>query len=94
MSPEDVGKVWGYDLAWLLVLDLVKMGVNQIWEHFKPKDLDFNPAMVHKADEERRSRRQSNCLKGAKGGGLVPDSHKDAMRNSGRMSVSGKTQGN
>lgn len=36
LLPMDVLKVWGYDIAWLLFLDLVKMFASGVWEKFKP----------------------------------------------------------
>merc|ERR1711972_1285706 len=35
MEPKDMALVWGYDICWLLVLDLVKMSANWIWDQYK-----------------------------------------------------------
>merc|ERR1712048_1187678 len=45
MIPFDILAVWVYDIAWLLVLDIVKMIANFIWEKLKSPDIDKNPAL-------------------------------------------------
>jgi len=62
LDPTDVALVWLYDIAWLLALDLVKMGTGALWEKFKPADIDKNPALVHAESQARKSRRASNRL--------------------------------
>jgi len=59
LDPQDMARIWGYDLLWLLFLDLVKMTAGGIWEKFKPADIDRNPALEAK---NRKSRRVSNNL--------------------------------
>merc|ERR1712217_575040 len=54
--------VWIYDLVWLLILDLVKMMAEKIWDHFKPYDLEHNPALVAKQQKKRDSLRRNNSL--------------------------------
>lgn len=62
LEPADVAKIWGYDILWLLALDLVKMGTGALWEKFKPADIDKNPALVHAETQARNNRRASNRL--------------------------------
>merc|ERR1712066_568544 len=62
MEALDVLYVWLYDICWLLILDLVKMGSGAIWEKFKPKQIDMNPALIHEQTKARKSRRASNHL--------------------------------
>lgn len=62
LETKDVLYIWIYDLAWLLALDLVKMGTGALWEKFKPADIDKNPALVHAETQARNSRRASNRL--------------------------------
>merc|ERR1711972_58803 len=57
MLPMDILYVWLYDIAWLLVLDIVKMTAGFIWEKCKPADIDKNPAL---SNLKRQSRRMSN----------------------------------
>eukprot|EP00812_Abedinium_dasypus_P001613 NODE_1194_length_1214_cov_1076.950820.p1 GENE.NODE_1194_length_1214_cov_1076.950820~~NODE_1194_length_1214_cov_1076.950820.p1 ORF type:complete len:328 (+),score=116.93 NODE_1194_length_1214_cov_1076.950820:68-985(+) len=67
MSIGDVGKVWLYDIAWLLVLDLVKMAAEKLWDRLKPWEIEHNPAMVAKAHKDRANRRRTNSLMVRKG---------------------------
>eukprot|EP00913_Durusdinium_trenchii_P017663 g16602.t1 len=60
LSPSDVAKVWLYDIAWLLFLDLVKMTAGRLWDKYKPATIDRNPALQAK---DRNSRRMSNNLR-------------------------------
>merc|ERR1712151_627862 len=62
---QDVVAIWLYDIAWLLVLDIVKMFAGFLWETLKPADIDKNPALSSK---NRRSRRMSNNLMGGAAG--------------------------
>merc|ERR1712019_70487 len=57
MIMKDILYVWLYDIAWLLVLDVVKMTAGFIWEKCKPADIDKNPAL---SNLKRQSRRMSN----------------------------------
>lgn len=59
LEPKDVIFIWVYDFAWLLLLDLVKMFANAIWERFKPADIDSNPALQSK----RRTSRVAGSLR-------------------------------
>merc|ERR1719436_1755603 len=45
MEPTDMGYVWAYDICWLLILDLVKMSANWIWDQYKDPNIDSNPAI-------------------------------------------------
>ena len=56
----DVLKIWGYDIAWLLFLDLVKMTAGKLWDKYKPATIDRNPALQAK---DRNSRRMANNLR-------------------------------
>ncbi|CAJ1436676.1 unnamed protein product [Effrenium voratum] len=60
LLPSDVAKVWLYDIAWLLFLDLVKMTAGRLWEKYKPATIDRNPALQA---HDRNSRRMSNNLR-------------------------------
>jgi H+-transporting ATPase len=62
MVPMDVACIWVYDVAWLLVLDIVKMIAGAIWEKYKPANVDANPALVHEQKQARASRRASNRI--------------------------------
>eukprot|EP00931_Biecheleriopsis_adriatica_P033853 TRINITY_DN1962_c0_g1_i8.p1 TRINITY_DN1962_c0_g1~~TRINITY_DN1962_c0_g1_i8.p1 ORF type:complete len:225 (-),score=50.25 TRINITY_DN1962_c0_g1_i8:555-1145(-) len=57
LALSDVLAIWVYDFAWLLVLDVVKMFANGLWEKYKPAEIDKNPALTAK---NRASRRISN----------------------------------
>mmetsp|Transcript_26506 Transcript_26506/g.72773 ORF Transcript_26506/g.72773 Transcript_26506/m.72773 type:complete len:918 (-) Transcript_26506:74-2827(-) len=82
MQMMDVVKVWIYDLIWLLILDLVKMTAEAIWDKIKPKDIEHNPALAKKKEQQRMSRRATNSL-------MVnaADLKRTAVRQSGRVSV-------
>mmetsp|Transcript_2870 Transcript_2870/g.5041 ORF Transcript_2870/g.5041 Transcript_2870/m.5041 type:complete len:932 (+) Transcript_2870:113-2908(+) len=62
MEYMDVAKIWAYDILFLLVLDLVKMIADGLWNKYKPKDIENNPALVKEGAKKRRSRKMSNSL--------------------------------
>merc|ERR1712159_753847 len=63
MDPSDIGKVWAYDVLWLLILDIVKMTAGAIWEKVKNEDIDKNPALtVAKANPASKKKRMSNSM--------------------------------
>eukprot|EP00811_Abedinium_folium_P020878 NODE_298_length_3205_cov_17.368746.p1 GENE.NODE_298_length_3205_cov_17.368746~~NODE_298_length_3205_cov_17.368746.p1 ORF type:complete len:939 (+),score=275.71 NODE_298_length_3205_cov_17.368746:96-2912(+) len=92
MDISDVGKIWLYDLAWLLVLDVVKMAAEKLWDVMKPSYIEHNPALMEKAEEMRMERRQSNTLMRSKTGSFAPatfqnaDSKRESFRGSFRGS--------
>lgn len=45
LEPQDILAVWVYDFLWLLLLDIVKMTANGLWETYKPAHIDQNPAL-------------------------------------------------
>jgi len=59
LEPLDVGMVWLYDIFFLLVLDIVKMMVEALWDKIKPTDLEENPAMLKDQAQKRLSRKMS-----------------------------------
>merc|ERR1712203_459065 len=61
MEPTDMGYVWAYDICWLLILDLVKMSANWIWDQYKDPNIDSNPAIQH---QKRMSRKMSSTTGG------------------------------
>jgi len=61
LEPMDVASIWVYDFCWLLILDVVKMSANMIWEKMKPADIDSNPAL---SEKKRMSRRGTNSFHG------------------------------
>merc|ERR1712039_1092713 len=61
MSPMDIIYVWVYDVCWLLVLDLVKMSANYVWDQYKDPNIDSNPAIQH---AKRMSRKMSSTVGG------------------------------
>merc|ERR1712137_1170418 len=61
MEPRDMGYVWLYDVCWLLVLDLVKMSANYVWDQYKDPNIDSNPAIQH---AKRMSRKMSSAVGG------------------------------
>ena len=60
LEPMDVLGIWLYDIAWLLLLDLVKMVAGRLWDKYKPAAIDRNPALTAR---DRNSRRLSNNLR-------------------------------
>jgi len=62
MLLMDVLKIWAYDIAWLLVLDIVKMIAEKIWDKLKPWDIEHNPALAEQTKTQRQNRRASNSL--------------------------------
>jgi len=63
LEAMDVVKVWIYDFAWLLFLDLVKMTANGLWEKYKPATIDYNPALAAvKAQRKVSSRIHSHTF--------------------------------
>merc|ERR1740121_1511155 len=84
MLVSDVVKVWIYDLAWLLILDVVKMIAEALWDKIKPWEIEHNPALVKKAQEKRISRRISNSLSSATNMGEVK---RNSSFKKGRVSV-------
>jgi len=62
MLFSDVVRVWIYDIAWLLILDVVKMAAEALWDKIKPWEIEHNPALIKKAQEKRINRRLSNSL--------------------------------
>jgi len=83
MTPEDVGMVWLYDVIWLLILDVVKMAAEKIWDQYKPYDIEHNPALVAKQQLKRQNSRLNNSLMA----GNVAEAKRNSFRNSGRVSV-------
>lgn len=83
MTPEDVGMVWLYDVIWLLILDVVKMAAEKIWDHYKPYDIEHNPALAAKQQLKRQNSRLNNSLMA----GNVAEAKRNSFRNSGRVSV-------
>merc|ERR1719150_394290 len=83
MTPEDVGKVWLYDVVWLLILDVVKMAAEKIWDHFKPYDIEHNPALMAKQQKKRNSVRMNNSLMVNN----MAEHKRNSVRKSGRVSV-------
>jgi len=83
MPVSDVVNVWIYDIVWLLILDLVKMMAEKIWDHFKPYDLEHNPALVAKQQKKRNSLRRNNSLML----GNIAEHKRNSVRKSGRVSV-------
>merc|ERR1712113_733572 len=61
MNPIDILYVWVYDVCWLLVLDLVKMSANYVWDQYKDPNIDSNPAIQH---AKRMSRKMSSAVGG------------------------------
>jgi len=61
LEVMDVALIWGYDFCWLIVLDIVKMTANALWEKLKPADIDSNPAL---SEKKRMSRRGTNSFHG------------------------------
>jgi len=84
MNSHDVLMVWVYDFAWLLILDMVKMLVQKIWDAVKPKDLENNPAMVKQAATDRQSRKTRNSIKS----NSIAEQARTVAQKSGRKSVS------
>merc|ERR1719410_3005484 len=83
MLPYDVGMVWLYDVIWLLVLDVVKMTAEKIWDHYKPYEIEHNPALVAKQQLRRQNSRVNNSLMV----GDVAEAKRNSFRKSGRISV-------
>jgi len=83
MEMADVGKVWVYDICWLLVLDVVKMIAEKVWDRIKPWDIEHNPALERKIAEKRQSRRAANSLLLTNMGEVK----RTSVRKSGRVSV-------
>lgn len=83
MLPMDVGMVWLYDLVWLLVLDIVKMTAEKIWDKYKPYDIEHNPALAAKQQLKRQNSRLNNSLMA----GDVAEAKRNSFRKSGRVSV-------
>merc|ERR1739849_9743 len=55
--------VWAYDILWLLILDIVKMGAGAIWECLKSADIDKNPALtVAMTNIASKKKRMSNSI--------------------------------
>lgn len=84
MLFADMVKIWLYDIAWLLVLDLVKMVAEAVWDRVKPWDIEHNPALVKKQLERRASRRVANSLMVS---GNMGEAKRNTARKSGRVSV-------
>jgi len=83
MLVSDVAMVWAYDIVWLLILDIVKMMAEAIWDHIKPYELEHNPALVAKQQKKRNSCRMNNTLMG----GNMAEHKRNSVRKSGRVSV-------
>jgi len=83
LEPRDVAGIWIYDLIWLLILDIVKMIAEKVWDHFKPYDLEHNPALVAKQQKKRTSLRMNNSLMV----GNMAEHKRNSVRKSGRVSV-------
>merc|ERR1712046_450480 len=63
MSAGDVGKIWAYDVLWLVILDIVKMTAGAIWEAVKSNEIDKNPALtVAKTNIASKKKRMSNSI--------------------------------
>merc|ERR1712113_666096 len=61
MNPIDILYIWLYDICWLLVLDIVKMSANKVWDQYKDPNIDSNPAIQH---AKRMSRKGSSVAGG------------------------------
>lgn len=83
MLVSDVVKVWIYDIAWLLVLDIVKMAAEKLWDKVKPWEIEHNPALIATAQRKRNSRRMANSLMVNNMGEVK----RNSIRKSGRVSV-------
>jgi len=83
MLPGDVGMIWLYDVIWLLILDVVKMTAEKIWDHFKPYEIEHNPALVAQQQKKRNSLRMNNSLMV----GNMAEHKRNSVRKSGRVSV-------
>jgi len=77
MDPTDMGYVWAYDVCWLLILDLVKMSANWIWDQYKDPNIDSNPAIQH---QKRMSRKMSSTV----GGKSTPERRASFNKKSGK----------
>jgi len=77
MNPTDMGYVWAYDVCWLLILDLVKMSANWIWDQYKDPNIDSNPAIQH---QKRMSRKMSSTV----GGKSTPERRASFNKKSGK----------
>merc|ERR1711870_221554 len=77
MDPHDIGMVWAYDVCWLLILDLVKMSANWIWDQYKDPNIDSNPAIQH---QKRMSRKMSSTV----GGKSTPERRASFNKKSGK----------
>merc|ERR1711920_104871 len=65
MHAQDIGYIWLYDICWLLVLDIVKMSANKVWDQYKDPNIDSNPAIQH---QKRMSRKMSSTIGGSNPG--------------------------
>merc|ERR1712190_447710 len=65
MDPMDMVLVWAYDLCWLLILDIVKMSANKVWDQYKDPNIDSNPAIQH---QKRMSRTMGSTVNGSNPG--------------------------
>merc|ERR1719367_660726 len=83
MLVSDVAMVWLYDIIWLLILDVVKMMAEAVWDHIKPYELEHNPALVAKQQKKRNSCRMNNSLMV----GNIGEHKRTSVRMSGRTSV-------
>jgi len=77
MEPKDMALVWAYDVCWLLILDLVKMSANWIWDQYKDPNIDSNPAIQH---QKRMSRKMSSAV----GGKSTPERRASFNKKSGK----------
>jgi H+-transporting ATPase len=58
---QDIVCIWIYDILGLVVLDVIKMCIEALWDKIKPADLEENPAMQKEA-KDRLKRRASGSL--------------------------------
>merc|ERR1712137_305349 len=61
MHITDMAYIWVYGICWLLILDLVKMSANYVWDQYKDPNIDNNPAIQH---AKRMSRKMSSTVGG------------------------------
>jgi len=43
LDPSDVIKIWGYDLSWLIIIDLVKMAIIRIQARCSRDSAEIRP---------------------------------------------------
>ena len=64
LDPNDMALIWAYDFSWLIIIDLVKMGINALQGGEKASMEDYGTAKGKKVTAQRSSKSQRMSLSG------------------------------